>query len=80
MDHLYISCYGFVISKSHFWRVRLWAISNILSYIPLFDEIDYLLFELKTIFSVVPMISVELTILVLVSLAGVSFDFTRPLD
>ena len=37
-------------------------------------------FQLETILGVVSMVSVELTILVFVSLSGISFDFSKPLD
>ena len=72
MNHLYISCRGSVVPIPLFWRVRL-QISSL-------NEVGYLLFQLKTVFTVVPVFSVKLTILIIVSLVGVSFDFTRPLD
>ena len=39
-----------------------------------------MLFQLKIVLSVVPMVKVELTVLVFVSLSGVNFDFSRPFD
>ena len=57
-----------------------WAICNVLSKISLFDKVNYLFFQLKVILGVVSMVSVELTILVFISLSGINFDFSRPLN
>ena len=80
MDYLYIASHGLVVPISPFRRIRLLEISNILPQISLLNEVNYLFFQLKTIFSVVPVISMELTVLVIVSFAGIGFDFSRPLD
>ena len=80
MDHLYISFCGSFIPIPPFQRVRLGAISNILPHIPLLDKVGYLFFKLKIIFSVMPVISVKLTILIFISLSGINLDFSRPFD
>ncbi|GFZ09795.1 hypothetical protein Acr_21g0003940 [Actinidia rufa] len=80
MDYLYIASCGLVVPTSPFWKIKLLAISNILPQISLLDEVNYLFFQLKIIFNIVPVISLELTVLVLISFAGIGFDFFRPLD
>ena len=54
-------------------------ISDKLSQIPSFDEVDYLLLQLEIILNIVPMVPVKLAILVFVSLEGVGLDFSWPL-
>ena len=80
MDHLYVSCSGPIIVVPPFWRARWWAISNILPQVSSIDKIGYLLFQLKIVFSVGPMFSMEFTILVLVSLSRIGFDLPMPLN
>ena len=56
------------------------AISNIFSQIPLPNEFGNLFLQMKIIFCVVSVISVEFVVLILVPFLGVSFDFYRPLE
>ena len=53
---------------------------NILSQIPLLDKVGYLFLQLKAILGGMFMVSVELTVLVSVSLSWISFDFSKPLN
>ena len=48
--------------------------------IPILDKVGYLFLQLKTILGVMSIVLVELTVLVSVSLLGINFDFSRPLD
>ena len=43
------------------------------------DQIGYLLLKLKTILSVVPIVSIKLAILIFISLIGAGLDFFRAL-
>ena len=79
MNSLDVASRKLVVSVSPIRQVWTWAISYLLSQISSFDQVGYLLFQLKTILSVMSMILMELTILVLVPSKGVSLDLPRPL-
>ena len=55
-------------------------INNVLSQISFFDKVSFLFIQLKASFGVMSMLSMELAILISVSLLDISFDFSRPLD
>ena len=55
-------------------------ICNIFPQIPLLDKVGYLFLQLKAILGGMFMVSVELTVLVSVSLSWISFDFSKPLN
>ena len=50
-----------------------------ISQIPSLDKVGYLLIQLEIIFSIVPMVSMKLVILIFVPLEGFDLDFPRPL-
>ncbi|GFZ18292.1 hypothetical protein Acr_27g0000310 [Actinidia rufa] len=79
MDHLDISCCRSVVTIFFFKRVGTWAINNILFKKSLFDQVRYLLLWLEAILGVVPVVSVELIILVLVPFMEFGLDLLRPL-
>ena len=79
MDHLDISRRWFVVTISSIRQVGLRAINNIFPQISSLDQVSYLLLQLETIISVVPMVPIKLTILFLVSFISVSLDLPRPL-
>ena len=53
---------------------------NILFQISLLDKVGYLFLQLKIIFDVMSMVSVELIVLASVSFSEISFDFFRSLN
>ncbi|GFS33587.1 hypothetical protein Acr_00g0029450 [Actinidia rufa] len=79
MNHLDISRCWSVVAISSIRRVGTWAISNIFFEISPLDQVSYLLLQLEAVFSVVPMVLVELAILVLISLSGVGLDLSKSL-
>ena len=55
-------------------------LSKEISQFSLSDEIFYLLFQIKTLVRVMPMVSVEVVILVPIVFVGISLHFFRPLQ
>ena len=68
-----------IVSKSPFGCGWSLEINHELSQVPLFDQINYLLFQLKIVFHIVAMIIMKLTIFILISLEGIGLDLSRTL-
>ncbi|GFY84593.1 hypothetical protein Acr_03g0013670 [Actinidia rufa] len=71
VDCLNITRSRSVVAISSFWGIRRWASNNILPQVTPFYVISYLLFQLKTILRVVPVVLAEFTVFVPVPLLGI---------